>query len=131
MKAAGDGNSMNGSGADWHQRVKGRLAELKMPQSAVARDIGDSKFAVCRWLRGEAQPRLEEFRQVVQALNVTSDWILSGGQYTPKLKGPKTEIDAKVLKLAEFIAGLPANRRRDLEGFIRVCLSQHKDARRN
>ena len=38
------------------------------PLASVARDLGRSRFAVARWLSGEAEPRLPDFLALVDLL---------------------------------------------------------------
>ena len=105
----------------WNSRIRERIAEMGMSQSDLARSIGLSKSRVDSYLQAIREPPLAEFMRIVSALGVTSDWVLFGGINRAVVHVSKS-------KLASRIDALTPSMRRDVEGYLNVCV-QKKNAK--
>ena len=101
----------NSADDTWGRRVRERLAQLSVTQSAFARSIGMSQARFSNYMQGTREPALADFMLIVSALGVSADWILFGGTR------PATAVHST---LSAQIEALPPSARRDVEGYLRI-----------
>lgn len=101
------------SSETWFGRVRERLTALGMTQAELAQTTGLSPSRIGNYLNGRREPSFGEFKKIVSALGVSSDWILFGG--TNQASRPQGDSG-----LAARIRALPPSARRDVEGFLRI-----------
>jgi len=95
----------------WVSRVRERLKELGVTQSAFASSIGMSAGRFSNYMQGSREPALADFMLIVTALDISADWVLFGGSR------PAVAVHSP---LAAQIDALPPSARRDIEGYIRI-----------
>ena len=71
-------------------RIKQRLAELRMSGSAVAKQTGISRLQMYNWMKGLNSPRRDNLLKLAAVLQVTPEWIMSGNGDPPLLTSSET-----------------------------------------
>lgn len=78
----------------WYERLKKRMDELGLSQSAVWRAVGVSNATMSAWVSGKIKPNGENLSKLSKVLRVSQDWLLYGterrpdGQDPPRLAAP-------------------------------------------
>ncbi len=108
------------SDVPWYERARSRLKQLGITQTDLAKSLDAPVSRINAYLIGAREPSFEQFKLIVSALGVTSDWLLFGGSVPPAVPHPKKD------RLSEMLERATPGTRRDVEGFLKMQASKGK-----
>lgn len=109
------------------ERLGDRIARLRRAkgwnQRELAARAGTKGSQISRFERGSYQPRLETLSQLAEALETTTDFLLTGRE-------AKEERDARLRARLPVLESLPREFRNVLVEFLDIVLNTHETIRR-